>query len=100
MLQANPSYSKISDTVLFPEDLDVIRVQIAHHKLISSRAKAIVKQSLKKDKLLDQFWAEHSTNIKSISKYNVFVTGSSLEEGAIGTLQQQAAIKKPGRRAW
>lgn len=82
---------------LFSEDLDVIRVQLAHHKLIFSRVKALVKQSSKKDELLDQFWAEYSTNIKTISlkrKHNVFVAGSLLEEEAIGTLQQKAAIKK------
>ncbi|KAG1452627.1 hypothetical protein G6F56_007765 [Rhizopus delemar] len=82
---------------LFSEDLDVIRAQLAHHKLIFSRVKTLVKQSSKKDELLDQFWAEYSTNIKSISlkrKYNVFVAGSLMEEEAIGTFQQQAAIKK------
>lgn len=82
---------------LFSEDLEVIQVQLAHHKLISSRVKALVKLLSKKDELLDQFWAEYSTNIKSISlkrKYNVFVSGSLLEEEAIETLQKQAAIKK------
>ncbi|KAG1167014.1 hypothetical protein G6F36_012724 [Rhizopus arrhizus] len=97
LLQANPFYSKRSAMALFSEDLEVIQVQLAHHKLISSRVKALVKLLSKKDELLDQFWAEYSTNIKSISlkrKYNVFVSGSLLEEEAIETLQKQAAIKK------
>lgn len=67
---------------LFSEDLDVIRVQLAHHKLISSRVKALVKQLSKKDELLNQFRGEYSTDIKSISlkrKYNVSVVGSLLK---------------------
>ncbi|KAG2204677.1 hypothetical protein INT47_011972 [Mucor saturninus] len=69
--------NKRSAMDLFSEDLDIIRVQLAHHKLISS--KALVKHLSKKDKLLDQFWGEYSTDIKSISlkrKYNVSVAGS------------------------
>ncbi|KAI9360702.1 hypothetical protein BD770DRAFT_442009 [Pilaira anomala] len=76
---------------------DVIRVQLAHHKVISSRVKALIKQSSKKDELLDQFWAEYSASVKSISlkrKYNVFVARSLLEEEAVGTFQQSAPIKK------
>lgn len=59
--------------------------------------KALVKQSSKKDELSDQFQAEYSIDIKSISlkiKYNVFVADGLLEEEAIETLQQQVAIKK------
>ncbi|KAG1313020.1 hypothetical protein G6F64_002566 [Rhizopus arrhizus] len=97
LLQENPSFSKRSAMSLFSEDLDAVRVQLAHNKLISSRVKALVKQLSKKDELLNQFWAEYSTTVKTISlkrKHNVFVTGCLLEEEAIETLQQQAAIKK------